>query len=229
MSVRRFECPFCDEDEEQETDDEEAAVRLSRPFSFLNASWTAPPRREEQEALTVSLSGDADLLITDPAGRRIGYDASKQAALNEIPGALENPVLGEVLEEGDGEAAEPEYYLPLDAASRKPYTVTVSGKSLAAAQTFYERALAVKSDSPDVRTDLGNTFFNRKEYARALAEYRKSVAVAPTHVNSWRNIAAAALNLGDKPTAAEAVERLAALDPQNPDLETYRRRVAELP
>ena len=134
-SRRRFECPFCDEDEEQETDDEEAAVRLSRPFSFLNASRAAPRKREEQESLTVSLSGDADLLITDPAGRRVGYDAAKRAALNEIPGALENPVLGEVLEEGDGEAAEPEYYLPLDAANRKPYTVNVSGKSLDAEET----------------------------------------------------------------------------------------------
>jgi hypothetical protein len=134
-SRRRFECPFCDEDEEQETDDEEAAVRLSRGFSFLDASWAPPrPRREEQESLTVSLSGEADLLITDPAGRRIGYDAAKQVSLNEIPGALENPVLGEVLDEGD-EDAEPEYYLPLDAANRKPYTVTVSGKALDAEET----------------------------------------------------------------------------------------------
>lgn len=158
-SRRRFECPFCDEDEEQESDDEEAAVRLSRPFSFLNASWTPKPRREEQESLTVSLSGDADLLITDPAGRRIGYDASKRVALNEIPGALENPVLGEVLEGGDGEAAEPEYYLPLDAANRKPYTVTVSGKSLDAEETS---SLAVVGSGfvvgfDDISVDKGET------------------------------------------------------------------------
>lgn len=130
-SRKRFECPFCDEDEEQEDDDEEAAVRLSRGFSFLDASWAPPPpRRQEQESLTVSLSGEADLLITDPAGRRVGYDAAKKVTVNEIPGALENPVLGEVLEGGGGEDAEPEYFLPLDAANRKPYTVTVSGKSL---------------------------------------------------------------------------------------------------
>jgi tetratricopeptide (TPR) repeat protein len=98
-----------------------------------------------------------------------------------------------------------------------------------AAAAFYERALAVRPDSPDVRTDLGNTYFNRKDFDRALAEYRKSVAVAPAHANSWRNIAAAAINLRDKAAAAEAVERLAALDPQNPDLDHYRRRVAELP
>ena len=109
-------------------------MRLSRGFSFVDASWAPRPRRDGQESLTVSLSGHADLLIADPAGRRIGYDAAKKVSVNEIPGALENPVLGEVLD-GGGEDAEPEYFLPLDAAGRKPYTVTVSGKSLDAEES----------------------------------------------------------------------------------------------
>ena len=134
-SRRRFECPFCDEDEEEESDDEEATVRrLSRPFSFLNASYPAPPRRQEQETMTVSLSGDADLVISDPGGRRVGYDPVKKAALNEIPGALENPVIGEVLD-GDDEASAPEYLLPLDPANKKPYKITVSGTTLDAEET----------------------------------------------------------------------------------------------
>lgn len=134
-SRRRFECPFCDEDEEQETDDEEATIdRLSRGFSFSDASFTKPAparpaRRDEQESLTVSLSGDADLLITDASGRRIGYDPSKKASFNEIPGALENPVMGEVLD-GDEENVDPEFYLPVDAANKKPYRITVSGSGL---------------------------------------------------------------------------------------------------
>lgn len=128
-SRRRFECPFCDEDEEQETDGEEAAVRLSRGFSFSDASFAEPARRDEQESLTVSLSGDADLLVTDPAGRRIGYDPLKKAAFNEIPGAIENPITAEVLD-GDEEGIDPEFYLPLDAANRRPYRVTVSGSGL---------------------------------------------------------------------------------------------------
>jgi tetratricopeptide (TPR) repeat protein len=99
----------------------------------------------------------------------------------------------------------------------------------AAAQTFYERALAVKPDVPDVRTDLGNTFFNRGEYDRAVAEYRKSVQLDPGHVNSWRNIAAASLQKGDKATASEAVEQLSRLAPQSPDTEAFRRKLAELP
>lgn len=98
-----------------------------------------------------------------------------------------------------------------------------------AAAPLYERALAVKPDSPDVRTDYGNTFFQREDYARALAEYRKSVAVDPTHVNSWRNLAVAALNLKDKAAASEALDRLAALTPQSPEVETLRQKLSELP
>jgi tetratricopeptide (TPR) repeat protein len=99
----------------------------------------------------------------------------------------------------------------------------------AAAATFYERALAVKPDSPDVRTDYGNTFFQRKDYDRAISEYRKSVAIDPNHLNSWKNIAAAALQKGDKATAAEAVAKLSALAPQSPETEAYRQQLEKMP
>lgn len=102
-------------------------------------------------------------------------------------------------------------------------------QEFAAAAAFYERALAVKPDSPDVRTDLGNTYFNRKDFDRAIVEYRKSVRIDPDHVNSWRNIAAASLEKGDKASAAEAVEQLARLAPQSPQLEAFRRKLAEMP
>lgn len=101
----------------------------------------------------------------------------------------------------------------------------------AGAASFYERALEIKPASPDVRTDLGNTFFNRQppDFARAITEYRKSVAIDPGHEFSWKNMAAAALNLRDKATARDAVERLAALNPQNPELEDLRRKLEALP
>ncbi len=100
-----------------------------------------------------------------------------------------------------------------------------------AAETFYGRALEVEPNSPDVRTDYGNTFFNRRpaDFKRAIAEYRKSVAIDPAHETSWKNIAAAALNLGDKATAAEAIGRVAALNPQNPELADMRAKLETLP
>lgn len=105
------------------------------------------------------------------------------------------------------------------------------GGDFVAAASFYERALAVNPSDPDVRTDYGNTFFRRSppDYDRAIAEYRKSVAAAPAHENSWKNIAAAAMQKNDKQTAQEAVEKLAAINPQNPALESLRAGIARLP
>jgi tetratricopeptide (TPR) repeat protein len=101
----------------------------------------------------------------------------------------------------------------------------------AAAETFYGRALEVKPASPDVRNDFGNTFFRRRppDYRRAISEYRKAIALDPGHETAWKNIAAAALNLGDKATAAEAVERVAALNPQTPELGEMRDKLEALP
>ena len=100
-----------------------------------------------------------------------------------------------------------------------------------AAGTYYERALAVNPSDPDVRTDYGNTFFRRTppDYDRAIAEYRKSIAADPRHENSWKNIAAAALQKGDKRTAQEAVDKLASINPQNPALQPLRESIARLP
>jgi tetratricopeptide (TPR) repeat protein len=99
----------------------------------------------------------------------------------------------------------------------------------AAAATFYERALAIRPDAPDVRTDLGNTYFNRKDYDHAISEYRKSIAIDPNHLNSWKNIAAAALQKGDKATASEAVAKLSALAPQSAETEAYRQQLDKMP
>jgi tetratricopeptide (TPR) repeat protein len=98
------------------------------------------------------------------------------------------------------------------------------------AAKFYERALAVKPNSPDVRTDLGSTYFQRTppDYDRAIAEYRKSVAIDPQHINSWRNIAAAAMRKKDKALAAEAIEKLAGLEPNSPQVQALRQGLAEL-
>jgi tetratricopeptide (TPR) repeat protein len=97
-----------------------------------------------------------------------------------------------------------------------------------AAAGLYERALAVRPDSPDVRTDLGNTYFNRKDYDRAVAEYRKSIALDPNHLNSWRNIAAAAVQKRDRALLQEAVARLSQLAPQSEETEAYRQKLSEM-
>jgi tetratricopeptide (TPR) repeat protein len=95
-----------------------------------------------------------------------------------------------------------------------------------AAQGLYEKILAQKKDS-DIQTDLGNTFFKRKDFDRAIAEYRKAAAMNPQHEKAWQNIAAAAFQKGDKVVAREAIDKLAAINPQNPALPSLRESLAQ--
>lgn len=125
----RYECPFCDEDEEEEGDDEEAFYDNGLPKNFMmNASFVAEEKREkrrrsqEQEEINVSASGDIDILITDGSGKRVGYDVAKKNSVNEIPGALVNLIAGN----GEENNA-PEYLLPINPANKKPYKITVGG------------------------------------------------------------------------------------------------------
>lgn len=94
----------------------------------------------------------------------------------------------------------------------------------AEAATSYERALQARPNDVNVRTDLGNTYFQRQppDYDRAIAEYRKSLALDPKHEKTLQNLAAAALRKGDTATARDAVERLAAVNPANPALASLR-------
>lgn len=104
-------------------------------------------------------------------------------------------------------------------------------KDFAGAADFYERALAVRPNDPDVRTDYGNTFFLREppDFDRAIAEYRKSIAVDPRHEKSWLNLASASIRKRDKATALEAVARLEAVSPQNASIPSLRQGAEALP
>ena len=127
-SRARYECPFCDEDEDKPSDDEDAVYNVGSLRSFMNASFVpgaaARPDRQagQLETLDITATGDNDLLITDPNGRRIGYDLPKKVTVNEIPGAVENLIAG------DGETdTPPEYILPVNPANKKPYKINIAG------------------------------------------------------------------------------------------------------
>ncbi|MDQ1524686.1 MAG: hypothetical protein QOE47_2610 [Pyrinomonadaceae bacterium] len=101
----------------------------------------------------------------------------------------------------------------------------------AAAATFYERALAVQPQNAEVQTDLGNTYFQRQppDFRRAIEEYRKTLKLNPRHEKALQNIAAAALQLGDKAAAREAVQQLTAVNPNNQYLEGLRSNLDSQP
>jgi tetratricopeptide (TPR) repeat protein len=100
-----------------------------------------------------------------------------------------------------------------------------------AAADFYTRALAVRPDNADVRTDLGNAYFQRDppDYRRAIEEYRRALEVDPRHEKALQNMASAALNLRDKATAREAVDKLTSINPNNETLSALRASLDNLP
>ncbi len=117
-----------------------------------------------------------------------------------------------------------------DALSAMGNTKYDAGDFVSAAG-FYERALAVQPQNTDVQTDLGNTYFQRQppDFRRAIEEYRKTLKIDPRHEKALQNIAAAALQLGDKTAAREAIEQLAAVNPNNQYLEGLRSNLDSRP
>lgn len=95
-----YECPFCKEE---------------------SGDHASPA---SAEMLTFELNGEGNILITDGAGKRFGFDPQKNQMLTEIPGAQ-----ALVFEGGLGLDIPPTYKIPYQKGG-KPFTINVSGKSL---------------------------------------------------------------------------------------------------
>lgn len=92
------------------------------------------------------------------------------------------------------------------------------------AATFYEKVLAKQPDDADLRTDLGNAYTRLQppDYERAIKEYRKALEVDPGHEQTLVRLADAALHQGDKATARQAIDKLAAVNPSSQSLSSLR-------
>ncbi|HJU54975.1 MAG TPA: tetratricopeptide repeat protein [Pyrinomonadaceae bacterium] len=92
------------------------------------------------------------------------------------------------------------------------------------AAVYYEKILAQKPDDADARADLGSTYAQRTppDLDRALAEYRKALAVDPRHEPALARLADVSIRKGDKATARDAINKLAAINPSNPALAELR-------
>ena len=102
-------------------------------------------------------------------------------------------------------------------------TLYFTGDFVAAAG-YYEKFLAQKPDDADARADLGSTYAQRNppDLERALAEYRKALAVDPKHEQALARLADVSIRKGDKATARDAINKLAAVNPSNPALAELR-------
>ena len=95
------------------------------------------------------------------------------------------------------------------------------------AATYFEKVLAQHPNDADLRTDLANTYAKRTppDYDRALAEYRKALEIDPKNEQALEGIANSALRKGDKATARDAVDKLAAVNSSNPAISSLRSQL----
>jgi Flp pilus assembly protein TadD len=92
--------------------------------------------------------------------------------------------------------------------------------SFGEARAYYLKALDMKPDDVNVRTDLGLTYYFGKpsDPQRAIREYRKSLAIEPRHEMTIQNLAAALIATRNLAEAQQRIDELKSLNPANPAL-----------
>jgi tetratricopeptide (TPR) repeat protein len=97
------------------------------------------------------------------------------------------------------------------------------------AREYYSKALEIKPDDANVRTDLGLTYYygQPSDPQRAIAEYRKSLAIDPRHELTLQNLAAALMAVGKADEAQKIIDQLGSLNPSNPALSDLRAQMAQ--
>jgi tetratricopeptide (TPR) repeat protein len=97
------------------------------------------------------------------------------------------------------------------------------------AREYYSKALEIKPDDANVRTDLGLTYYfgQPSDPQRAITEYRKSLAIDPRHELTLQNLAAALITVGKTEEAQKTIDQLSSLNPSNPALSDLRAQMAQ--
>lgn len=92
------------------------------------------------------------------------------------------------------------------------------------AARWFTAALNKHPDDVNLRTDLGMTFLFRAppDVERALAEFRRSLAINPQHEPTLQHMIIALARKGERDRAQLFLEKLEKINPQNSALEALR-------
>lgn len=102
-----YGCPFCPDSTEE-----------------AKLNHAAPAKKTKEDQVGFIMDGEGEYMITDPNGKRIGFDFAKNAFINEIPEADIVPYMG-----GLDKNVPAQYHLPRLKVT-KPYTITVGSKGV---------------------------------------------------------------------------------------------------
>lgn len=91
---------------------------------------------------------------------------------------------------------------------------------------FYGKALALRPDVVNVRTDLGTALFYDNRYDEAIAQFKKSLELNPTHPQTLFNLGVALLHGKNDPQGAlEYWEKLVASNPNYPQAAFVKEQI----
>jgi tetratricopeptide (TPR) repeat protein len=96
------------------------------------------------------------------------------------------------------------------------------------AAEFYERAVALRPEDPDLLTDLGMCLRGTGEFDRALESFAEANRIAPSHWESLFNtVIVSGFDLGQWDQAFEALELMEQMDPQPPRVGELRHAIEQ--
>lgn len=97
------------------------------------------------------------------------------------------------------------------------------------ARVWYQKALEIKSDDTNVRTDLGLTYFfaNPAEPEKAIVEFRKSLEIDVKHEPTLQNLIQALIMTKQFDEAQKRIEELRRLNPSNAALSALEEQLSK--
>jgi tetratricopeptide (TPR) repeat protein len=106
---------------------------------------------------------------------------------------------------------------------------TTAPEGFSKARVYYLKALEMKPDDASVHTDLGLTYYYGKpsEPQRAIAEYRKSLQLAPRDERALESLATALISTGNREEAQKRIDELKSINPENQSLSNLRAQLAQ--
>lgn len=188
-----------------------------------NNSWT--PREAYLLAMVTLFVGlVAGYLFHGSTGPSITTAAPAPAASSApTPDSLQSPEQLKVLVQPmlDAARANPSDPRPLVEAANAYY----DHKFYPEAIQYYQKALALRPDDVNVRTDMGTAMFYTGQPKEAVAEFEKSLKRQPNHAQTLFNLGIVRMEgLKDRAGAIAAWQRLLDTNPDYPD----RQKVLDL-
>src|SRR5262245_21796409 len=102
-------------------------------------------------------------------------------------------------------------------------------RNYADAEGLYKKALAIRGDDLDVRTDLGTMLFYVNKYDEAITELNTVLAKNPTHGQALFNMGVVQLQRKKNPQAAlQAWEKLVQTNPNFPEITVVKDQIQKL-